>query len=254
MWPPNRKRPAPTATAPSKKLKLLLQKPRFECISDEDMSTICKGYVPPNTMKNTKWSVGVFNEWRWARNSDSSEEDKCPNDLECAEVPSLNFWLSRFVAEVRRSDSQPYPLKSIHQLLCGILRYIRSLDPACPNFLDRSDTRFRDFHGIEEEDILWGSGALSIDNPTGLQRAVFFYVGKFFCLRGGDEQRNLKPSQFVHSKQPDCYIYTEHGSKNCSGGLGQLNVENKQVTGYATPESEPRCIFFYSISIFKVCI
>ena len=94
-------------------------------------------------MKNTKWSVGVFNEWRCARNSDSSEEDKFPDDLlERAEVLALNFWLSRFVAEVRRSNSQPYPPKSIHQLLCGILRYIRSLDPACPNFLDRSDTRF----------------------------------------------------------------------------------------------------------------
>ena len=266
--PPNEKT-APTSSPKPKKVRLSLQKPRFERVSDEDMSTICKGYVPPNTAKNTKWSVTVFNEWKSARNNGAGEE-KCPdNVLERPDVTKLNFWLSRFVAEVRRSDNEPYPPKSIHQLLCGILRFMRSIDPACPNFLDRSDTRFRDFHGscevifrrlhqsgvgtvvrhtpvfsIDEEGVLWSSGVLSVDNPKGLQRAVFYYVGKVFCLRGGDEQKNLKPSQFVRSQQPDRYVYTEHGSKNRSGGLGQLNVENKQVTGYATPDNQPRCIVF----------
>ena len=40
------------------------------------------------------------------------------------------------------------------------------------------------------------------------------------------------------------YIHTEHGLKNRSGGLCQLNVENKQVAGYATPDTQPRCIVF----------
>ena len=29
---------------------------------------------------------------------------------------------------------------------------------------------------------------------VGLQRAVFFYIGKRFCIRGGEEQRKLAPS------------------------------------------------------------
>ena len=62
----------------------------------------------------------------------------------------LNFWLARFVAEVRRSDGKPYPPKSIHQLICGVLRHMCSVDPACPNVLDRKDPRFRDFHGACE--------------------------------------------------------------------------------------------------------
>ena len=82
---------------------------------------------------------------------------------------------------------------------------MRSIDPACPNFLARSDTRFRDVHGScevifwrlhqsgvgtavqhtpvfsnDDEDVLWSSSVLSVDNPKGLQRAVFFLCGKGF--------------------------------------------------------------------------
>ena len=43
-----------------------------------------------------------------------------------------------------------------------------------------------------DEDKLWSTGTLSLDNPEGLLRAAFFYNGKNFCLRGGEEQRGLK--------------------------------------------------------------
>ena len=52
------------------------------------------------------------------------------------------------------------------------------------------------------------------------------------------------PSQFVRSRNPDCYTYIEYGKKNRSGGLAQLNVDNKRVPGFATPENEPCCIVF----------
>ena len=93
----------------------------------------------------------------------------------------------------------------------------------------------------EEEDKLWSSGALNITDPKGLQQVVFYYVRKVYCIRGEEEQRCLKPSQFVRSCQPDCYTYTEHGSKNRSGGLAELHVENKQVPCYANPGNAPRC-------------
>ena len=61
---------------------------------------------------------------------------------------------------------------------------------------------------IEEEKRLWQLGIMSIDNPKGLQRAVIFYIGKLCCLRGGEEQRLLKVSQFQRSpigSLPDKY-------------------------------------------------
>ena len=71
---------------------------------------------------------------------------------------------------------------------------------------------------------------------------VFFYVGKAFCLRGGQEQRDFKISQFVRSTDPDCYTYVENGSKNQSG----VNTKetNKVVPVYVSPSTRPRCLVY----------
>ena len=48
----------------------------------------------------------------------------------------------------------------------------------------------------EEEEILWNSGVLGNGSPKQLLNAMFYYCGLNFCLRGGDEHRSLKVSQF----------------------------------------------------------
>ena len=93
----------------------------------------------------------------------------------------------------------------------------------------------------EEEEKLWLTGVLGTETPKALQRAVFFTIGKRFCVRGGEEQCSLGPSQFWRTSDPDCYTYVEHGSKNRAGSFSQLRVENKCVPCYAVPESGPRC-------------
>ena len=40
------------------------------------------------------------------------------------------------------------------------------------------------------------------------------------------------------------YTYVEHGSKNCTGGLLHLCLENKQVPCYSIPENRPRCLVY----------
>lgn len=121
--------------------------------------------------------------------------------------------------EARKKDSEPYPPTAIQSLLSGILRYMRERHGDTPDFLSKKDARFRHLRGTldctfsdlrkkgvgaevkhtpvitkEEEDQLWRTGAM-IDTPKQLLNAVFFYVGKVFCLRGGVEQRSLKVSQ-----------------------------------------------------------
>ena len=95
---------------------------------------------------------------------------------------------------------------------------MKSENPMYPNFLEKSNAVFAEFtttidnlfknlrsSGIgatkhtesispEEEELLWTSKVLNVDTPLGLLRAVFFYNGKCFCLRGGQEQRELKIS------------------------------------------------------------
>ena len=39
---------------------------------------------------------------------------------------------------------------------------------------------------LDDEDILWKTGTIGIDTPVKLLRAVFYYNGTNFALRGGD--------------------------------------------------------------------
>ena len=55
--------------------------------------------------------------------------------------------------------------------------------------------------------------------PRGLQNAVFFTIGKLFCLHGGKEHRALKLSQLKQDSNVDKYIYHENVSKNRIGSL-----------------------------------
>lgn len=83
---------------------------------------------------------------------------------------------------------------------------------------------------------------INTSNPKALKRAVFFYIGKVFCIRGGEEQRKLGPSNFMRTSEPECYTYVEHSSKNKAGGLAQLRHENKRVPCIAVPDMTPRCL------------
>ena len=67
-------------------------------------------------------------------------------------------------------------------------------------------------------------------------------MGKLCCLSGGEEQQNLKPSQFVCCASPLRYTYSENGSKNYSGI--DPTAGNKSVPIYACPENQPKCLIY----------
>ena len=93
------------------------------------MKEICRGYVPKNTSKSTDWAVRVFKAWREQRSEEIDE--KCPDNLlEDPSVDALNFWLARFVVEVRREDGKPYPPATINNILAGLYRYSKSRVPS----------------------------------------------------------------------------------------------------------------------------
>ena len=78
--------------------------------------------------------------------------------------------------------------------------------------------------------------------PKALQNAAFFIFGKMFCLHGGIELRELKPSQVQRHMNPDRYIYSEDVSKNCNGIFKQLNIATKVVVPLLScPETGERC-------------
>ena len=116
-------------------------------MSDEEMAEISKAFVPSNTVKNTQWALACFSEWRSARNKSfsvgSGGQRVCPVDLlENPVVEDLNYWLSRFVAEVRNQEGKPYSPRSIHQILCGLQRHMLHKNPTAPKILNKEDVRF----------------------------------------------------------------------------------------------------------------
>ena len=242
---------------------------RWTFVSDAQEKALAAKCVPKNTAISTKWAVGNFESWRKGRNVNfvNEPEKQVPADLlEVSDSKLLCKWLSLYVAEARKKNGSEFPPKTLYHLLTGLLRHMRSKNPTCPNFLDTSDSRFMSLHNTmdnvfrqlrgkgvaaesksteaftkDEEQQLWTSGVLSTETPKGLLGAVFFQNGKNFCLRGGEEHRNLKLSQFKRETDPHRYVYIEHASKNRAGGLAQLRVKNKEVPINAVPKAGNRC-------------
>ena len=53
----------------NKKLSLSSgKKSRFHYKTEKEMEELSRGYVPPNTEKNTKWATKCFKEWIFSRN------------------------------------------------------------------------------------------------------------------------------------------------------------------------------------------
>ena len=145
-----------------------------------------------------------------------------------------------------------------------------SKNPACPNFLDKKETRFSQLHktldsyfheshseGVgrktkhaevvtsDEEDQLCNEGVMITVTPTGLQNAAFFVVGKLFCLRGGWMQRGLQLSQLKHFDNK--YVYYETFQKSRNDSFKQLWVKSKVVPLYPCPEADEHCpVHIYS--------
>jgi hypothetical protein len=234
--------------------------------------------MPKNSANSSKWAMNNLKEWLNEHNDKNPV--KCPISILSATCSKdvLNQWLCVYINETRNQNGEPYPPKSIYALLCGILREMRIKNPLYPNFLKKDDPDFVTFHntldnvfkslrsnGIgvsssateglsnDDEGKLWDLGVLNVTTPLGLLRAVFFYCGKCFCLRGGAEHRNLALSQLERGHEPDKYIYQENSSKNRHGGIGQMRLEHKVVTIVANSTQIPRCpVYILDLYISKL--
>ena len=254
--------PSVTAGQPSKSVSTT---ERFKFASEQELTELAKGLVPENTSKSSKWALNNFEAWLKARNASDSDIHIPENILMSTDPEVISTHLSRFIVETRKSNGELYPPSTLYQLLCGLLRYMRDHNPGCPNFLDKKDSRFRHFQGTldayfhklhsegvgrhtrhaetissDEENQLWETGVLNTSTPKGLQNAVFYVIGKTFCLRGGQEHRVLKLSQLQRDSDKYTCIY-ENVSKNRNGSFKQLHLKGKVVPVFPCQEARERC-------------
>ena len=116
-------------------------------IDDDTMGKAKEGVVPVNTWSANQWALRNFLQWANDRNAMSSSE-KVPDDLLKSHDANLVCkWLCFFVQETRKEDGQPYPPRTLKQLLSGLKR-LMDANKVPFNIFNRSNIDFRDFHMV----------------------------------------------------------------------------------------------------------
>ena len=245
-------------------------------VSDEEIRSRITTAIPRSTAKTTSWAVRLWNLWAQSR---AMEDGATPPPLDQITNDSLNFWLSRFVMEIRNEQGEEYQSGTLYSVCAGIQRYIRekrlAFDIAEPLdiykdhhfnlFRSSLDSVLKDLHkrGIgnvkkqadviseELEEKLWNDKLLGDDSPKKLQNTLIFCLGLNLALRSGQEHRRLRPDMFQIFER-ECakpfLLYSESGSKNNQGGLNHRKVLNKRVKIFANLCNPARCI----VRLFKM--
>ena len=158
-------------------------------------------------------------------------------------LSELQYWLLRFIHEVRKKNGSEYPPNILLHLCTGIVRYLRH--PSHDIFKDSAFAEFRSSlnaemkqlqaRGLgskqrqaepitEEEDLLWEKGLLDDHTPDALLNTVVYMNG---LLRSGKEHHNLRhsPSQ-IETVERDgerpYLLYTEDCSNTIQGVNGSI--------------------------------
>ena len=241
---------------------------RFALKTDEELKQAKTNAIPKNTLKNTTWAVKMWKQWSAHRKQVyPGEYGEWPVHPFIANDHQLDYWLSKFVLEARRSDGNPYPPNTLYQIYCGLMRFVRDRRPEVNLFKGNSFIGFRraldgemkrlrsNGYGVArkqaepltigEENQLWEKGALGDHSPQVLLDTVLLLCGINFALRSGEEHRSLQTTQFklVEPVNGTPYlIYYENSSKNNAGGLSDRKVEPKCVTHYANDTNPHRCL------------
>ena len=73
--------------------------------------------------------MNIWTDWANARNTHpDTQKDKhspVPLDISSSNVTNLDYWLSRFILEIRCPDGKPYPPRTLQNIASAIQRYLR---------------------------------------------------------------------------------------------------------------------------------
>ena len=230
--------------------------------SQKDIKRSMEFRVPEKTRNQTNWAIKVWSEWAISRNRNLLPDEAPFNcEIETLSAQLINFWLCRFVLEIRRRDGERYPPASLYQLCCGILHHLRAAGRAEVNIFEQAefhmfcttlDSEMKRLNStgqyihkrraepitVEDENLLWELGLLGTTSPTVLLHTLVYMVGLYFALRSGSEHRRLRyvPAQIQLIEKPHSrpyLIYQEDISKTNQGGLHSRTKQPKEVIHYA---------------------
>ena len=247
-------------------------------VNDNEVVERSKQSIPPNTQRRNNWAMNTWTKWALARNNQCVEQTGTMSSDKWTKIikpltdmtdEEMQYWISKFILEVRKEDGTEYPPKTILSLVMGLQSHIRMKNKVnidflnSPNFigvrqiLDSEmkrlsqkglgiNVRKAEALSVSDEDKLWKSKALGDFNPRVLVRTLHYLNGKNFGLRGGQEHRRIRyrPSQITLHEPPGKTAYlkfSEDVSKTCQGGIKHRKLTPKEVLHYANKECPERC-------------
>ena len=106
----------------------------------EQEAKLLQGSIPKSTAYKTKWAIKIFHEWQISR--DLYKVQSLSTDLANIDANTLNYWLSKFLQEVANSEGKVYPVRTLYEIIAGILRHLEeTVGSKAVNPLDASDKR-----------------------------------------------------------------------------------------------------------------
>ena len=95
--------------------------------TDEQVHQAQENGIPNSTARSTQWSVNLWKEWSSNRKKMGVEYPQTlPHLLDYA---NIDYWMCKFILEVRRQDGKEYPPNTLYQIVCGIMRHLRKYCP-----------------------------------------------------------------------------------------------------------------------------
>jgi len=192
------------------------------------------------------WTLSLFEAWAKNRSVEETEQyQKVDKPLHEMDDDELNFWLSRFIREVRKQNGDPYnvwTLKSISKALQSNLilkgknaKILTDVKYAVfKRSFDAEIKRLRDMtvwsHGItaEEEEYLWVTEALGSQDPQTLLTTIVYLNGKHFGLTSGLECRALNPSNITFGTRNGVECIRFSDPKTTSEQWSYPNLKNPE--------------------------
>jgi hypothetical protein len=90
-------------------------------ITENEIKDLMEDQECKNTKANTRWAVGVWRKWREERNGFNTGEI-------FPHAACMDYWLQRFLMEVRNQRGKEYTPKSLYYVACDMLRHLRDIE------------------------------------------------------------------------------------------------------------------------------
>ncbi|XP_071138463.1 uncharacterized protein KIAA1958-like [Mytilus edulis] len=231
---------------------------RFGTAEDEDIDDLMNDVLANNTKKSTKFAIKLVYDYCVSKGIDANIEDRSP--------ASLNNLLKEFYVNIRQANGDYYSRSSFCVIRQSINRHLKQpphnkpfdviTDTAfttannifkamCKKLRKEGKGQIKHKKSVDKGDIkklYEHPRTFNVNSPSGLLNKVWFEVLLYFCRRGQENLREMKPQDFKISKDDEGKEYVHKISSEMTKNHQGVDEEDFEPEGgrmYAT--GTPMC-------------